>query len=219
MAHISPEKASPERDLDSAQNLEKPVAPRADRGDIVHSLIDMVCEDDRAVAPDLGTALAVEDERLRLVANVAVAVNLSPQSLLLRKSIPGLSVDALEHFCVMHSGAQCARLGCFMSVILPTEIPSPEKTFGALTEVHRAVEGIAHWVIDLSTVTTFSSGFLDALSLFHRVIRSTGGNASLVWVESKALDQETLKKLSREYSSFKKNRFFQTRALPSLSLR
>ena len=182
--------------------------------EVVQRLVEKACEEERE--PDLDLSLGVEDERIRLVSNVAVAINLSPQSLHLRKSIPGLTVESLEHFCVLNSGARCARLGCFLSILFPNNGEKAAHTLGIVSRLFLKNDQPLHWVLDLSPLTRHEPGFISELFSFHKQVKRQGASVSLVWVPSGAFSDAEYQQLLTQFQPIKSGRFYQSRILPSL---
>jgi hypothetical protein len=178
-------------------------------------LLEYLLANNVANEPESTAARAIDDLRLRLLADIVVCANLmrSPELGLWDRELEHL---VLEQFDDIHrplvieaGGVSHISIGRCISVGIPQvdSYTQVEAIANAINGLHHRLPSLSHWIFDLSDVKSITPTLLAYLIGFQHGISKSGGNLALLWVRREAVSPEINGVMVRSFQLAKKGSF------------
>ncbi len=166
-------------------------------------------------------ARAIDDLRLRLLADIVVSANLmrSPEVRMWDLELEHLILDQFDNIhrplIIESGGVSHISLGRCISLAIPpvSTCTHVEQVANAINGLHHQSPGLTHWVFDLSDVRQITPTLLAYLIGFQHGISKLGGHLALLWVRREAVSPEIQGVMIRSFHLAKKGLFWVSKKL------
>lgn len=184
-------------------------------------LLEYLLANNMAEEGSTTAARAIDDLRLRLVADIVVCANLmrAPEIGLWDRELEHLVLEQFENIhrplVIETGGVSHISIGRCISVGIPhvQSYTQVETIANAINGLHHRCPTLSHWIFDLSDVQTISPTLLAYLIGFQHGISKSGGTLALLWVRREAVSPEIHGIMVRSFQLAKKGAFLVSRRL------